>query len=68
DIDCDSVQDINAAAERYKDLMKPAYIAYGMNDEHGSLSKVLEADVEYFRNQVSNMLNVMKFHPINLSV
>lgn len=68
DIDCNSVQDINAAAERYKDLMEPAYIAYGMNDEHGSLSKVLEADVEYFKNQVSNMLNVMKFHPINLSV
>lgn len=67
-IDCNSVQSINSAAEQYKDLMKPAYSAYGMNDKHGSLSRILEADTEYFRNQLSNMLSVMRFQPINTSV
>ena len=57
-----------SAYEGTEQSVSSCRLAYGMNDEHGSLSKVLEADVKYFRNQVSDMLSVMNFHSINLSV
>ena len=68
DLDCTDEQSVNLAAEKYKELMKPAYIAYGMNDMHGSLAKILNEDVSKFKNQISNMLMAVKYHATDYSV
>lgn len=68
DIDVTDEQSINAAIEKYKELMRPAYIAYGMNDTHGSLTRVLNQDAANFKMQISNMLMASNYHATNYSV
>lgn len=59
---------VNVAVEKYKELMRPAYIAYGMNDSHGSLTRVLNQDAENFRKQISSLLPAVKYHTTDFSV
>ena len=54
-VDVTDVRSVNAAVERYKEMMRPAYIAYGMNDTHGSLTKVLNQDAANFRAQITKL-------------
>lgn len=68
DLDCMDEQSVNIATEKYKELMKPAYVAYGMNDMHGSLAKILNEDVSKFKSQISNMLMAVKYHATDYSV
>ena len=67
-LDVTDEQSVNAAVENYKKLMRPAYIAYGMNDSDGSLTRVLNKDAENFRKQISTLLPAIKYHTTDYSV
>ena len=60
-VDVTDARSVNAAVERYKELMRPAYIAYGMNDTHGSLTKVLNQDAANFKAQISGLLAAVNY-------
>lgn len=68
DMDVTDEQSVNTTVEKYKELMRPAYIAYGMNDTHGSLTKVLNQDAVNFKQQISNLLMVANYHATDYSV
>ena len=68
DLDVTDEKSINAAVEKYKELMCPAYIAYGMKDDYGSLDKVLNQDVANFKMQISNLLLAANYHTTDYSV
>ncbi len=61
-------QSVNAAVEKYKEWMRPAYIAYGMNDTHGSLTRVLNQEAENFKKQISGLLPVVNYRSADFSV
>ena len=67
-LDIADEKSVNAATEKYKELMRPAYIAYGMNDTHGSLTKILNQDVANFKTQISNFLLAANYHATDYSV
>lgn len=60
-VDVTDARSVNAAVERYKELMRPAYIAYGMNDTHGSLTRVLNQDAANFKAQISGLLAAVNY-------
>ncbi len=61
-MDCTDEQSIDEVTAKYMEMMKPVYTAYGMNDAHGSLSKVLNSDAANFKKQISNILMAMNYH------
>lgn len=67
-LDVTDEQSVNAAVEKYKELMRPAYIAYGMNDSHGSLSKILNQDAANFKMQISNLMLAVNYHATDCSI
>ena len=67
-LDVTDEKSVNAAVEKYKELMRPAYTAYGMNDTHGSLSKILNQDVANFKMQISNLLLAANYHATDYSI
>ncbi len=67
-VDVTDVRSVNAAVERYKELMRPAYIAYGMNDAHGSLTKVLNQDAANFRAQISKLVAAVNYKVTDYSI
>ncbi len=67
-VDYNDESSIDEAFEKYKELVKPAYIAYGMSDSYGSLFKALNKDVEGFRTQILNMSMAMKYHSSDYSI
>lgn len=68
DLDVTDEKSVNAAMEKYKELMRPAYIAYGMNDTHGSLTKILNQDAANFKIQISNLLLAANYHATDYSI
>lgn len=60
-VDVTDVRSVNVAVERYKEMMRPAYIAYGMNDTHGSLTKVLNQDAANFRAQITKLTAAVNY-------
>ena len=53
--------------EKYKKLVTPAYMAYG-NYGSSDLARMLGQDISGFRSQISNMLNVIKYHAMDYRV
>ena len=53
---------VNAAMAKYRELIKPAYIANGWNDEHGGLTRGINRDIENFRKQMSQILMAANYH------
>lgn len=68
DIDSTDEQAVNEAMKKYKELMRPAYIAYGMNDLRGSLTRVLNEDVADFKKHMDNILLAARYHATDYSV
>lgn len=66
--DISDEQEMNDVMEKYKALMKPAYTAYGMNDSHGSLTRVLNDDVAEFRKQMASITAAAKYQAVSYSV
>lgn len=67
-VDYNDQKSINSAIEKYKELMKPAYNAYGLNNSHGSLDRVLNNDVTNFKNQILNFSMIMNYHKTDFSI
>lgn len=61
-LDYSDEEAVNKAMEQYKRWMTPAYTAAGMNDLHGSLTRVLNEDVAGFRKQIENVLMASNYH------
>lgn len=53
---------VNAAMERYKVLVSPAYKAYGVS------TNILNKDISDFRKQIANSLLASKYHAADYSV
>lgn len=67
-MDCTDENSIDKVTAKYMEMMKPVYTAYGMNDAHGSLSKVLNSDIANFKKQISNILMAMNYHETDYSI
>lgn len=67
-VDMSDKDALNKAFAKYKELMKPVYTAYGMNDNRGGLTKVLNQDVESFSDQISNILAAANYHAVDSMV
>lgn len=65
DVDMSDKDELSKAFARYKELMRPVYEAYGMNDTHGGLTRVLNQDVESFNSQISNILVAANYHAVD---
>lgn len=59
---------MQSAMEQYKKLMSPAYIAHGINDNHGSLTNVLNKDISEFQKQMNSILAAVTYRPVNITV
>jgi len=53
---------VQAVMAKYKELVKPAYIASGMSDGYGSLTRILNTDIADFRKQISDILLAANYH------
>jgi len=67
-VDMSDKDALNKAFAKYKELMKPVYTAYGMNDNRGGLTRVLNQDVESFTNQISNILSASNYRAVDSMV
>lgn len=61
-LDCSDEASINAAAEKYKEMMRPVYIACGRDDQYGSLTRALNVDVGDFKKQIANIMMAVNYH------
>lgn len=61
-MDSKDEKSVQAVMAKYKELVKPAYIASGMNDRYGSLARILNTDVADFRKQLSSILLAANYH------
>ena len=68
DMDSTDENAVNAAMVKYRELIKPAYIANGWDDEHGALTKGINRDVENFRKQISQILMAVNYHATDYSI
>lgn len=67
-MDVKDEESVNKAVTKYTELMKPVYTAYGMNDTHGSLSRVLKSDAANFKKQISNILMAINYRETDYSI
>ena len=51
--------------ENYKELVTPAYIAFGWNSSNGTLARILNQDVSGFKSFMTNMMNAINYHAID---
>lgn len=63
DVDVTDEQSVNAAMEKYKKLVRPAYLAYGIND-----TQKLNEDEARFKMQISNMLLAINYRATDYMV
>lgn len=66
--DIEDEESVNAAIEKYKELMRPAYLAYGISDSHGALTRKLNDDAEKFRAQIANMLQAIRYRATDYTI
>ena len=51
--------------EKYKELVTPAYLAFGWNSSNGTLARMLNRDVSGFKSFMTNMMNAMHYRAID---
>lgn len=66
--DIEDEESVNAAIETYKELMRPAYLAYGILDSRGALTRRLNEDAEKFRAQIANMLQATRYRATDYTI
>ncbi len=64
-VDMSDKNALNRAYARYEELMKPVYEAYGMNDEHGGLTRVINQDINSFNAHISDILAAEEYHAVD---
>ena len=59
---------VDEAMAKYKEIIKPAYIACGRDDKRGALTRVINEDIEYFKKQMSQILMAANYHATDCCV
>ena len=67
-VDVTDEEMLEIAMKKYEALVKPAYLAYGINDDYGSLSRILDRDTSGFGKQISDIMIAAGYHTMNYSV
>lgn len=68
DLDIKNSGQLNSAFSRYKDMLAPAYSAMGLSEKDGSIEKVLNEDINYFQNQLKDIMAAVSYRSINFTV
>ncbi len=66
DTDLSDTAAVADAMERYKSFMTPVYLAKGLNEEHGALTRVLNRDAENLSQLIDRIAMCEKHNPLEI--
>jgi len=67
-VDLNNTAAVNGVMEQYKSLMTPVYLASGINNEHGALTRVLNSSTSKLADLINSIAFSVNYQPINISV
>lgn len=67
-MDSTDEKSIDAVMARYRELIKPAYIAKGWDETPGALTRNINQDIENFKKQMTQILIAANYHATDYSI
>lgn len=66
-LDASNPSAVKSATDKYRELVTPAYTAYGISNTHGNLDKVINSDIAEFMLQISTVSAYAKYSGFNVT-